>query len=133
MRTIALILALAACGTDGGSSTPAPIEGTWQVARSVPSQPVDCTPITVGELTVTLVPGTPPGIDIDGAELLEFDQEVTANRAKFVTSELALGQTPANIVHELQVDAAGALTGTAEAHGDGDDLGCTWNIVLAGL
>lgn len=136
MRTavapLLLVVSLSACASEGGPSQPFPIEGTWRVTRSVPEQPQDCTPISVGELTVTLAAGDPPLIEVTGAELRDFDQEVTANTAHFVTSEFALGNTPATIGHELAVDAAGALTGTAQAMGDGDDLGCTWNIVLTG-
>lgn len=132
------VLALAVGCTDDPGVPPLspltpPIEGTWRITRTVPSQPTDCAVLTANAIDVTFAPGAAQPIAMQSStSLRDYDQVVSDDTAGFVTEDFGFFDVPGRpvlISHQLRVDGAG-LVGTGRARGDGDDLGCTWDLVL---
>ena len=106
------------------------VEGPWHVSRTIRTQPSGCRVMSLPELEVTFRVGGAPAITVVGATLEPWDQEVTRLTAAFVTEEHPfVGEPwrPALVAHDVAW-VNQLLVGTALSRGDGDDLGCTWQI-----
>jgi hypothetical protein len=126
-----VVVLLAAC-----DPLPKPISGVWRVDRSVPAQPAGCRALGVGAIEVT-IDGAAKTIAVTGSTLEDYDQEVTDTTASFVTEDFGFSDELSRtivIVHDLVADeATHTISGTGFASGDGDDLGCMYDLVLTDL
>ncbi|HVV82084.1 MAG TPA: hypothetical protein VHE35_03350 [Kofleriaceae bacterium] len=131
--------AMAACEAPPFTGAPADgpplLDGRWTVSRKAYVQPAGCRELHPADLIVTFHTGGTPAIELTGATLEPQDQSVTTDSATFVTEDHAFPDDPLRpvlLTHQLRW-LNDELTGTAQAMGDGDDLGCTWNLQASGI
>ena len=97
--------------------------------------PTGCRELHPGQITATFTVDGEPPIVLEGTSLREWDQEVTADAARFVTEDYAFPEDslrPVLISHDVHW-LNSQLVGTGGASGDGDDLGCSWAVELVGI
>ena len=137
----ALLVAVAACGTDPAAPTPAPIDGTWTLTRTVtvqPTTPAGCPVMSGSGGRVAFAVGTAPPISLPDDPLFDpalYGPVVDETSATFTMQVFnVLGgepSTPVLVGHTVHVDGD-ALAGDGVASGDGPWLGCRWRMVVTG-
>lgn len=144
MKALALMVALTTgCGGDDGAAPidapPAAIDGTWSLTRTVSTQGTPpCRTMSGSVDTLQVAIAADPQFTLPEHALFDpqiYDHAVTATSISFVAEEFGLFTTdpgrPVLLQHALHIDGA-QLIGTALAQGDGDDLGCRWQLTVVG-
>lgn len=128
--------AVAACTSDPDVAA---IDGTWALSRTVSTQAAaPCREMTASTDTLEISLGAAPPFTLPEHAQFDpqgYDHAVTETSISFVAEEYGLFGTdpsrPVLIQHALQLDGD-TLAGTASAQGDGDDLGCRWELTVTG-
>jgi hypothetical protein len=131
-RRLGAIAAVAALVT--GCLSPDPVAGRWSVSRTA-SQPTGCALIPASRLDVTVDPGAShPIVTQDYIDFANGLERAEGTDLAFMTEEYFEGVNengPILIGHTMKV-VDDHLVGTASAAGDGDSIGCHWQMSLVG-
>jgi hypothetical protein len=133
---IALLVATPylAAGCCSGSPPPADLEGMWELRRSASPPEEGCTPLPAATLDMAIFGACGGGETVSIDQALEVrDVGVGERTVGFTSSELPFSDSRGLLlVHALELDRNGQLRGTASGSGDGDDLGCRYQVTVVG-